>query len=107
MALIDICIDGSGAEIIGEHRLHVPAASWDSMLLDALEGLVFVLDTTVEVAVRAQAHPLGDGGFEILLAMADRGSIEPIGSAPKAISRSGLIVEKMSNGVRCRYLVDV
>ncbi|MDH4277833.1 MAG: archease [Acidimicrobiia bacterium] len=107
-ALIAVCIDGSTADIVGEHVLYVPrASSLDSMLLEILDELIFILDTAATLPVRAEAEQQDDGGLKIRLLMALREAVRSTGSVPKGVARSELTVECGPNRVRCAFLVDV
>lgn len=106
-AVVDACVDRSGAVVVGHHGLPIAAASPETMLLDAVEGLIFVLDTERDVPVGAEIRAVDGGALELRLTMADRTTVEPIGSGPKAVSRSGFELLTGPDGVRCRFLIDV
>lgn len=106
-ALLALCIDGSGAEIIDRHVVSLRPLSQESMLLDLLDETIFVLDTVAAVPVGAEVRPQPDGGIEVSLMLAERESVEVIGPAPKAISRSGFLIENDPDLVRCAFLIDV
>lgn len=107
IALLGICIDGSHTPIIDRYTLNVRPASQESMLLDLLDEIIFVLDTVEAVPVAAEAHREPDGALEVILMMGERDTTEAIGSAPKAISRSGLWIDNEPGRVRCAFLIDV
>lgn len=107
VALIQSCVDGSAASVCDTHRFTVPPDSPDVMLLDMLDEVIFVLDTEMAVPVDADIVAAPGGGLEIELAMAERHTVTPTGSAPKAVSRSGLDVVREDGQVRCSFLVDV
>jgi SHS2 domain-containing protein len=75
--------------------------------VDLLDEIIFVLDTSPRAPVGADGRLLGDDVLAVDVALADRASVEPAGSVPKAISRSGLLVEQDAAGFRCSVLVDV
>ncbi len=105
--LVGTCLDSSGADIVEERVLFIAPASLDSMLLEVLDAVIFVLDTAVTPPIGALTQQLGDAGLEVRLLLASRDATESIGSAPKAISRSELSVESGPDEVRCVFLVDV
>lgn len=109
-ALLGVCFDvgfdDGPAEIVSRLDFAVDAGSADAMLLDLLDEVVFVLDTSDDVPVRAEVAEQGSG-LAVTLHLVDRASAEVVGSAPKAISRSGLSVERADSEVRCTVLVDV
>ncbi len=106
-ALLALCFAGSGATVVDHYTFHLRSASQESMLLDLLDEVIFVLDTLAAVPVSAEARRRADGGIDVTLMLADRDAVEIIGSAPKAVSRSGLGVDSEPNLVRCTFLIDV
>jgi SHS2 domain-containing protein len=88
-------------------RLRVVASSAEDLVVEVLEEVLFLLDTASDVPVAAQVRQAQAGGFDVEIALADRGSVEPTGSVPKAISRSGLEVTAEPAAVRCSFLVDL
>ena len=117
MALLAICVDVSDADDAADPadasanapaiRVRIGPGAVDSMLLDLLDELVFVLDTESTVPRRIRVDRDPGGGLVADLEMVDRAFVEVIGSAPKAVSRSELTVEEGVDGVRCSFLVDV
>lgn len=106
-ALVGVCVDGSSAVVIDRYRFAVPPAVRDSMLLDLLDEVLFVLDTEPAVPIRGVVDQGADGGLTVELGLADRRAVEVTGPAPKAVSRSGLTVDTGPGGARCSFLVDV
>jgi len=107
MALLELCVDGARAVLVKQIGHPVPVGPADSMLLDLLDEIIFVLDTEADVPFRATVQPRPDGSILLLLDLADRPTVEAIGSAPKAVSRSELTVDDGPEGVRCSFLIDV
>jgi SHS2 domain-containing protein len=107
VALIQSCVDGSRASVCATHRFTVASASPDAILLDVLDEVIFVLDTETAVPVDADVVAVPGGGLEVELTMADRRTVRPTGSAPKAVSRSGLTVLREDGRFLCSFLVDV
>lgn len=116
-ALIATYADAGTPPIVGQHHVHIAPASplaatpagagAEAILLDALEEVIFTLDTAAGVPVRARAIPADDGGLDLLLDLADPHDVAGTGAVPKAISRSGLHVAIGPAQVRCQFLVDV
>lgn len=106
-ALADVYVDAGTADIVERRQLHVRPGSDDSLLLGVLEEVIFTLDTSEAVPVRAEVSAAGDGGFDLVLVLADPEVVTAAGAAPKAVSRSELEVDSRSGIVRCRFLVDV
>lgn len=107
LALVEICVDGRGAVPADPIRREIAPGPLDSMLLDLLDDVIFVFDTESAVPIRAEVHLETHGGLVAVLHTAERSTIEVIGSAPKAVSRSELVVDDGIDGVRCSFLIDV
>jgi len=105
--LLGLCIGGPSAPVHDRHGFVVTCGQADTMLLQLLDEVLFVLDTEPAVPVRARVRSEPAGGLDVELALAERDTIEPLGAVPKAISWSGLAVEDVEGGVRCSFLVDV
>lgn len=109
-ALISICVDVRPASIERTRSVRVGPGSYESVLLAALDEVIFSLDTSTDVPVGVGVSLL-DGDAEVHLdlefQLAASASVEPAGAGPKAISRSGLNVESSPNEVQCTFLVDV
>lgn len=107
VGLIQVCVDGSRASVCDSRRFVVPAASLDAMLLDVLDEVIFMLDTETAVPVAAAVDSGPGGGLQVELALAEQHTVTPTGSAPKAVSRSGLTVVEEDGRFRCTFLIDV
>ena len=105
-ALVGVCFDAAAAEVVSRHPFVIDPGSDRAVLLDLLDEVVYVLDTSDDVPIRAEVTEHGRG-LDVMLDLADRASKEVVGPAPKAISRSGLSVERVGVEVRCTFLVDV
>ncbi len=110
-ALVETYCDPAGCPpIVGRHEVHLEPSSDDEAVLQVLDEVIFLLDTSGAVPVGAQvrAGVGGDAaGLEVVILLADRAEVEPTGSVPKAVSRSGLVVERAPTGLRCQVLVDL
>jgi SHS2 domain-containing protein len=106
-ALAAVYVEPTSAPEVARAHLHIRPADAESCVLAALEEVIFTLDTASAVPIAAEVRRAADGGLDMALVLADRETVEPTGSVPKAISRSGLTVEGSAAGVRCRVLVDV
>lgn len=107
VGLIEVCVDGSRARVCDRRPFVVAPDSPDAMLLEVLEEVIFVLDTDPAVPVAAAVVPGPGGGLEVELTLAERHTVRPTGSAPKAVSRSGLTVVEEDGRFRCSFLIDV
>jgi SHS2 domain-containing protein len=105
--LVALYVDAPGGAIVETRTRHLRPDAADAMLMELLEEVIFTLDTAQTVPVRAQVREAADGGLDVVLELAARGSVEPTGAVPKAISRSGLRFEVDQRGARCSFLVDV
>ena len=105
--LVDTHIDTQGAEVVDRHTVELDSAATAETLLDLLDEVIFLLDTSETVPVAAEARHSPAGGVDLSLVLASRDSVEQLGSAPKAISRSETRLEHGADGVSCSFLVDV
>jgi SHS2 domain-containing protein len=105
-ALAAIYVDSRRAQVVERRRVQLGPGAEETLLLGVLEEAIFTLDTADTVPVRAEVA-VADGGLNLVLIMADRGSVVGTGAVPKAISRSDLRVESRPGHVWCRVLVDV
>jgi SHS2 domain-containing protein len=108
--LLGTCLDAgrsAAAPTVERRTVHLPAGPPDTALLALLEEVVFVLDTSTAVPVGAAVRPAADGSLDVVLRLVAPADVEFTGAVPKAVSRSGLSVERRAGGVRCTVLVDV
>lgn len=107
-ALVDVYLDAVTPDAVTRSRtVTVDAVTPADRLLALLEEIIFVLDTSPLVPIGATVRTDGDE-LTADLALADPSAVEPAGAVPKAVSRSGLELERGADGtVRCSVLVDV
>lgn len=109
-ALVETYSDPAGCPIVGRHEVHLEPSSDDEAVLQVLDEVIFLLDTSGAVPVGAQVRA-GVGadaeGLEVVILLADRAVVQPTGSVPKAVSRSELVVDRAPSGLRCQVLVDL
>jgi SHS2 domain-containing protein len=101
------CADVSAATPCGWHDLVLPSGREEAAVLALVDEVIFAIDAGEGMPVGAEVTGTTDAGLAVRLRLADRTSVEPTGSVPKAASRSGLAVEHRPDGVRCTVLVDV
>lgn len=106
-ALLDTCVDVSTAPVVERLRFAIEPAAADEMLLELLDHVVFVLDTSDAVPARVTVDIAADERAHVVLDLVDRSQVESAGAVPKAISRSELRAETDTTGARCSFLVDV
>lgn len=105
--IIGLCFERRSSSVSDHLGFAVVPGPNDTMLLDLLDEVVFVIDTEEAVPVGAAVRAGSSGGLDVELTMVGRDGVEPVGPAPKAVSHSGLVVEHGDGGVRCSFLVDV
>jgi SHS2 domain-containing protein len=105
-ALVDVYLDARDAPAVERRRFHHPPDSPESLVLDVLEDVIFVLDTAESVPVRAAVRAADDGGLDAELELAAPRDVDATGAVPKAVARS-LTVDAAPKVVRCRFLVDL
>jgi SHS2 domain-containing protein len=106
-ALLAICIDSADVPPARRVTRRFRFAEVDSMLLDLLDEIIFVMDTETQVPIRARISIEPDGDLGAVIDLVAYDNVEIIGASPKAISRSELTVTQGSEGVSCSVLVDV
>lgn len=106
-ALVELYADPAGAQVVDHRSVRLPPGPPESVVLGVLGEVIYALDTSDAVPVRAQVNAARDGGLELSLALAAPRSVRATGAVPKAVSRSGLEVEVAAGAARCRFLVDV
>ena len=106
-AVVDTCADVGAAVPSGHRDLVLPAGSDDVMLLSLLDEVIFTIDAGEGMPVAADVSRTDGGDLAVRLLLADRASVTATGSVPKAVSRSGLMVDAGPDGVRGTVLVDV
>jgi SHS2 domain-containing protein len=102
MGLVDSFADVGGlAESAGNGvvRCHLTGETDADLAAQALEEVIYHLDTGGLIPVRATAHPGADGGIDLILVMADAGTVDIIGAGPKAVSLSGLRLAPVTSGL--------
>ena len=106
-ALVGTYVDKVNGEYVGERFVHVPPAPPEAQVFRVLEELIFTLDTSDDVPVAVDVRGAADGGLVVELKLVRRRSVDATGAVPKALSRSGLLVETGLGRVFCRFLVDL
>ena len=106
-ALVSVYADTGDALLEGRARFHIAPGPFEVALMTALDDVIFTLDTSPAVPVGALVRHAPDGGFTVILELAKRDTVEATGAVPKAISRSGLEVERSPSTARCSFLIDV
>ena len=90
----------------GRHAFHVEADQDEDLLVAVLDEVVYLLDTTGEVPLRATADPR-DRGLDVVFQTADARALPRIGAVPKAVSLHELRFGHTETGWSCRVTWDV
>ncbi|MER7506139.1 archease [Nonomuraea pusilla] len=102
LAVTGSFLDTAGAVPVAEHLLRLEPAEPEDRLVAALEEIIYLMDTTGRVPVRAAAED------DVLrLGMADTGALPQIGAVPKAVALSGLSFTEGPDGWTCEATLDV
>ncbi len=65
---------------------HLAAGRAEDLLVAAVDEVIYRLDADGEVPVSVAVRRAGDGGVDLLLSLAEVGTVEIIGAVPKAAS---------------------
>jgi protein archease len=104
--LVETFADVSEAHAAGTEDFQVPPGPDEDMLVAALDRIVYLMDTTGQVPLRADVST-ADGGLGVRLEMADPEAVEVTGAAPKAVSLHELRFASDEAGWSCGITVDV
>lgn len=69
---------------------HLAAATDADLLADALDEVIYRMDSADEIPACAQVRPAAGGGIELLLSVAPVQAAEIVGAVPKAVSLQGI-----------------
>lgn len=105
-ALVELFVDVSGARPAGTEEFQISPGTDEDMLVAVLDRVVYLVDITGEVPVRADVSAV-DSGLAVRLEMADPDTVEVIGAVPKAVSLYGLRFAVDGAGWSCSVTVDV
>lgn len=105
-ALVETFADVSAAPPVATEEFQVPPAPDEDMLVAVLDRVVYLIDTTGQLPVRADVSA-SDGGLGVRLEMADPDAVEVTGAAPKAVSLHELRFAADTAGWSCAVTVDV
>lgn len=105
-ALVETFADVSRAQPVGSEEFQVPAGPDEDMLVAVLDRVVYLIDTTGQLPVRADVSA-ADGGLGVRLDVADPDAVEVTGAAPKAVSLHELRFAPDEAGWSCAVTVDV
>lgn len=91
----------------GQYAFDVRAGGWADRLAAVFDEVLFLLDARDEVPVATQVATRADGTLHVTFELAPLDHTEAVGSAPKGVSRSGLVFEQVDSLWRCSAIVDV
>ena len=87
---------------------HLTARSDEDLLVATIDEVIYRLDAEGEVPVSVTVREAGDGGIDVVVALADVDAAEIVGAAPKAASLHELRCAPDSAGQwSCSVTVDV
>lgn len=105
-AVVDTFADVSGAEPTATTGFRVEPAPDEDVLMAVLDEIIYLLDTTGRLPVRADVAASGDG-LEVRLSITDADRAELVGAVPKAVSWHDLWFGRDEAGWSCRVTLDV
>ncbi|WP_214414143.1 archease [Sphaerisporangium fuscum] len=105
-ALVESFADVGRAESRAVHTVRVLPGPPGDQLVDALEEVIYLLDTSGRVPCRVEAGQDG-GGVWLELGMADVEAVSQTGAVPKAVALHGLRFARRAGEWRCVVTVDV
>lgn len=106
LGVVESFLDTSSAPVQQTRRRRVTANSDDSLLVAALDEVIYLLDTTGQAPVELMLSE-ADGGVDMTLEMVDAGAVPQVGAVPKAVSLNDLCLVRGEHGWRCSVTVDV
>lgn len=108
-ALAEAFVDVTRAGKASSLPVDLPrAAEPEDMLVALLDEALFAIDVLGSVPVGAHLETRGQGGLTGAFETVPVTSVTQVGSAPKAVARSGLVFRPESSGTwRCTATVDV
>ncbi len=89
-------------------KRHLDADSDADLLADAVEEVIYHLDTDGTIPAGVEASRADDGGIDLTLRVVDAAAAQIVGAAPKAASLSGLTCAPDASGRwLCAVTIDV
>jgi SHS2 domain-containing protein len=105
-ALVEGFVDVTGARPVVTEGFQVSPGPDEDMLVAVLDRVVYLIDTTGQVPIRADVSSV-DSGLAVRLEMADPDTVEVIGAVPKAVSLHELRFAADDVSWSCSVTVDV
>jgi SHS2 domain-containing protein len=106
-ALVDSVLDTFGTASVRRHSFHLTAASEPAAVAMLLDEVIYLLDARGEVPLSTHLQPADSGVVHGWFELADAGAAELVGSIPKGVALSGLVMDRDEHGWRCAVTVDV
>lgn len=106
-ALVDTVVDTFGAPAVRRQPFHLTAGTDRGAVVLLLDEVIYLLDARGEVPVETHLEPSPSGVAHGWFALADASSAEVVGSLPKGVALSGLVMDRDEHGWRCTATVDV
>ncbi|MEH1017087.1 archease [Micromonospora sp. CPCC 206060] len=105
-ALVDTFADTARAQPTGDAEFRVPPADDPDLLVALLDEVVYRLDTTGELPLRAEVTA-DDGGLRVHWTTTGTDAVELTGAVPKAVSLHELHLTGGPSGWSCAVTLDV
>lgn len=99
-------VDTTGARPEEVSTVQVPGDDDEELLLDALDELVYQLDTTGRVPVSVEVV-VAEAGAELRFGMVAADRLPQVGAVPKAVSLHELTIRGAPGGWSCTVMLDV
>ena len=106
-ATVESFADTTGCRPTATTEALIDPGTDEDILLDVLNEVIYQVETTGQVPLRADVESLTAGGVRVRFEMTGADRVEPVGAAPKAVSLHGL--QFTSDGARwsCSVILDV
>ncbi|MET8989586.1 archease [Nonomuraea wenchangensis] len=106
LGMAESFLDLDGAAVIGERDLDVEPGEPQDQLVAVLDEVIYLMDTTGQIPIRAEAEH-GQHGLRLHLAMADVTAVSQTGAVPKAVALHQLTFEHHADRWTCTATLDV
>ncbi|MFN2581925.1 MAG: archease [Candidatus Dormibacteria bacterium] len=89
------------------HDVELTPVDESELLIAALDEVIYVVDTTGDVAVRASVHDRPGRKVRVRYDTVPLEAVRVIGPAPKAVTRHALHFGPDDHGWRCSVVIDI
>lgn len=106
VATVESFADTEGSEPVGTTEVLIDPGTDEDILLDVLNEVIYQMDTSGQVPLRADVEAL-PSGLRVRFAMTSADRVEPVGATPKAVSLHGLRFTAEGGQWSCAVILDV